>query len=238
MVSLICCYNNLQQYNDLKKSLENQTVGHELIGIDNRDGKYRSAAAALNEGAKRAKGVILIFLHQDIIFEKENSLENFINAIPGDTESIVGIFGAARGKRKKITDNLYKAETLDECCVAMCRTVWKKLKFNEELCTGWHLYVVELCMRASNLGIISAYGFFDIKHLSSGTVDDMYMKTFKELLVIYKDKKWITTTCKVMPTNLFLFYLYYGIWKIKKCLFGNLPIMYQLKRISQKIDNI
>mgnify|MGYP000458351677 FL=1 len=26
MISLICCYNNLQQYKDMQKSLENQTV--------------------------------------------------------------------------------------------------------------------------------------------------------------------------------------------------------------------
>ena len=50
MISLICCYNNLQQYNDMQKSLENQTVEYELIGIDNRDGKYQSAASALNAG--------------------------------------------------------------------------------------------------------------------------------------------------------------------------------------------
>ena len=50
MISLVCCYNNLQQYKDMQKSLENQTVEYELIGIDNRKGKYQSAAAALNVG--------------------------------------------------------------------------------------------------------------------------------------------------------------------------------------------
>lgn len=50
MVSLICCYNNLQQYKDMQKSLENQTVEYELIDIDNREGKYKSAASALNAG--------------------------------------------------------------------------------------------------------------------------------------------------------------------------------------------
>lgn len=50
MISLVCCYNNLQQYKDMQKSLENQTVEYELIGIDNREGKYKSAASALNVG--------------------------------------------------------------------------------------------------------------------------------------------------------------------------------------------
>ncbi len=231
MISLVCCYNNLQQYKDMQKSLENQTVEYELIGIDNREGKYKSAASALNAGGGRAHGEILIFLHQDIIFEKENSLENFVKAIPNDKDSIVGLYGASHGKRKKIAENLYEAETLDECCVAMHKTVWKRLKFNEDICNGWHLYVVELCLRAGEQGILIASGNFDIKHLSSGTVDEKYMKTFKKLLMIYKKKKWLATTCKVMPTNLAVFYLYYGIWKMKKALFGNLSMAYQIKKL-------
>lgn len=92
-------------------------------------------------------------------------------------------------------------------------------------------------MRASEQRILIASGNFDIKHLSSGTVDEKYMKTFKELLVIYKKKKWIATTCKAMPTNLIVFYFYYGIWKIKKALFGNLPIAYQIKKVINDVRN-
>lgn len=51
MVSLVCCYNNLKQYKDMQKSLKNQTVEYELIGIDNQEGKYKSASSALNAGA-------------------------------------------------------------------------------------------------------------------------------------------------------------------------------------------
>lgn len=233
MISLICCYNNLQQYNDMQKSLENQTVEYELIGIDNREGKYKSAASALNAGGGRTHSEILIFLHQDIIFEKENSLENFVKAIPNDRDSIVGLYGASHGKRNKIAENLYEAETLDECCVAMHKEVWQQLRFNEDICNGWHLYVVELCLRAAEKGILIASGSFDIKHLSSGTVDQKYMQTFKNLIVIYKEKKWIATTCKTMPTNLLIFYIYYVIWKIKKSIFGNLPIVYKIKRLLQ-----
>ena len=31
MISLICCYNNLQQFNDIQDSLEKQTEKYELI---------------------------------------------------------------------------------------------------------------------------------------------------------------------------------------------------------------
>lgn len=143
----------------------------------------------------------------------------------------MGLYGASHGKREKITENLFEAETLDECCVAMHKTVWERLKFNEDVCNGWHLYVVELCLRASEQEILIASGNFDIKHMSSGNVDEKYMKTFKELLVMYKGKRWIATTCKSMPTNLFVFYFYYEMWKMKKALFGNLSMVYQIKKL-------
>lgn len=72
----------------------------------------------------RTHSEILIFLHQDIIFEKENSLENFVKAIPNDRDSIVGLYGASHGKCSKIAENLYEVENLDECCVAMHKEVW------------------------------------------------------------------------------------------------------------------
>lgn len=217
----------------MQQSLENQTVQYELIGINNTKGRYVSAAFALNVGGDRANGDILIFLHQDIVFEKEDSLENFVKSIPNEKDYIVGLYGASHLKRRKIKENLYEAETLDECCIAMNTTLWKRLKFNEKICNGWHLYVVELCLRASAQGVLIASGNFDIKHFSSGTVDEKYMNTFKKLLVIYKEKKWIATTCKVMPTNILVFYLYYCLWKIKKSLFGNLPMVYQIKKLLQ-----
>lgn len=90
----------------------------------------------------KAHGEILIFLHQDIIFEKENSLENFVKEILNDRDSILGLYGASHSKRRKINVDLYEAETLDECCVAIRKDVWQQLRFNEDVCNGWHLYVV------------------------------------------------------------------------------------------------
>lgn len=122
MISVICCYNNLQQFQDIQKSLENQTVEYELIGIDNREGEYKSAASALNVGGG-AHGEILIFLHQDIIFENKESLNNFVKTIPSNKNSIVGLYGTSYRKRRKVAQNLYEAETLDECCIAMDATL-------------------------------------------------------------------------------------------------------------------
>lgn len=56
-----------------------------------------------------------------------------MRAIRSNKNSIVGLYGASYGKRRKVAQNLYEAETLDECCIAMDATLWRRLKFNEEL---------------------------------------------------------------------------------------------------------
>jgi len=67
MISVVCVYNNERTFkNVLLKSLENQTVGFELIALDNRGGRYRSAAEALNYGGEQAKGDYIMFVHRDV----------------------------------------------------------------------------------------------------------------------------------------------------------------------------
>lgn len=231
MVSLICCYNDPALYQDLEKGAGRQSVACELIGIDNRHGRYPSAAAALNAGAGQARGDVLVFVHQDIVFSSEDSLKQIAQSAANNKDTIVGLAGAFRGKRREVGPNLFFAETLDECCVAMQRSIWEQLRFDEAICDGWHLYMAEFCLRAAQAGVSSAYGNFDIIHLSTGNVDEQYMKTFKKLLVKYRDRKWITTTCKTMPANLFVFYMYLAVWRIKKRLLGNYSLAHRVKKL-------
>lgn len=233
MVSIICCWNDEKQYSVMKESLRNQDIEYELVGIDNRSNKFRSAASALNVGGGIASGDILIFIHQDIVFERTNSLRNLTEAICSEQKLIVGLYGAFHKKKETTPNGLLLVEALDECCVGMWRSAWEKMKYNEQLCDDWHLYVVELCIRARRLGYSIASGDFSIKHLSIGTVNEKYMETFKRLLMVYRDEKWIATTCKSMPTQLAVFNIYYFMWKIKKAMFGNFPLMYRIRRLLQ-----
>lgn len=174
---------------------------------------------------------MLVFIHQDVLFESKDSLKKFQTVIQERKDILVGPFGASRHSPEKICGGLFKADTLDECCAAMHRKTWQRLQFNETLCDGWHLYVAEFCLRAAGEGITSAYGYFGIQHLSYGNVYEQYMCTFKKLLVKYRDRKWISTTCKTLPTNLVVYYLYYWMWKCKKILFGNFPLRYSAKTL-------
>ena len=230
MVSVICCYNRAEEYAAMGETLKTQTVPYELIGVDNSAGKFTSAAAALNWGATQAQGEIFVFLHQDILFSKEDSLEQLISGIlqtPGHV--ITGLFGAKHSKEDRYAGEFKVYETLDECCIAMPRKTWEMLRFNETLCDGWHLYAVELCLRAQNASVLICAKDCGIQHLPNGTVDKNYMRTYRKLMLAYKDKSWIATTCKSMPNNFLYYYGYYAVWSIKKLLLGNYPLIHRLR---------
>ena len=64
MISVICVYNNKKILdNCLLKSIKNQTTKVELILLDNREGRFKSAAEALNFGGEQANGKYLMFVH-------------------------------------------------------------------------------------------------------------------------------------------------------------------------------
>lgn len=184
----------------------------------------------MNWGAERAQGDVFVFLHQDILFSEEDSLEQLIGVVVQSSEPVIaGLFGAKHGKNERYIGDFKVYETLDECCIAMSGETWSKLRFNEVLCDGWHLYAVELCLRAQNAGVLICAKNCGIRHLSNGTVDKNYMRTYRKLLLAYKDNKWIATTCKSMPTSMLYYYGYYAVWSIKKVLLGNYPLIHRLR---------
>lgn len=72
MISIIICNKNRTLDIRLEKNLS-ETIGvdHEIITIDNSRGQY-SIFQAYNEGVRRAKGDILCFMHNDILFRSNN----------------------------------------------------------------------------------------------------------------------------------------------------------------------
>lgn len=77
MISVVCVYNNEKTLKSvLLESLERQTVEYELITLDNRDGRFKSAAEALNYGGAKAKGDYIMFVHQDMWLGTDSWLED------------------------------------------------------------------------------------------------------------------------------------------------------------------
>ena len=101
MISVICVYNDeaiLERY--LLKSLEQQTEKGEVILLDNTNGRFSSAAEALNFGGNKGSSKYLMFVHQDVLLPSSDWLlkaEHYLDSIP--KLGIAGVAGMVEGGR-------------------------------------------------------------------------------------------------------------------------------------------
>lgn len=212
MMSIICVYNNeniLEEY--LIKSLNRQTEKYELILIDNRENKFKSAASALNFGAKKANGEYLVFAHQDIYFSDENWIKNTTKQLKNlNNTGIVGVAGKTIDSlvRSNIKQGLNpvdvspfkiakaeKASTLDECLFIIPKTVFDKYNLNEDICDDWHLYAVEYVYNIKNQGLEAYIIPTTLEHRSKGaSMSETYYTTLPKLQKKYL-KRGLIRTC-------------------------------------------
>lgn len=77
-ISIICVYNNSEQVNDcLLRGLKKQNVDYELILLDGANGKFKSCAAALNEGVKKKFWRCFDFFTSRYIYEIRKGTDKF-----------------------------------------------------------------------------------------------------------------------------------------------------------------
>lgn len=223
-VSFICCYTNSMLVDELKKSVYGfQSYQIEWVTLDNSFGRYSSAASALNAGARESTNDILVFLHQDIEFDCEETL----NLICQEAEKgkIVGVAGRKIDGGALVTsidDGLNRERhhsypfkstpedvlTCDECLIAMSREVYDSVDgFDEIEFDGWHFYGVDLCLRAYKKGIQSCVVPSKLWHKSKGSHDKYWKRYEEKLRQIYrKDFQVIYYPCGRCYTNPVLFH--------------------------------
>lgn len=237
-ISYICCYNNKEQLNSLllpsmsKLKVhfisENNSSFHNLLLIDNRDGKYKSAASAFNEGIEAHSsqlGDILCFMHQDIAFDNALFQEELVSEFETDLNQIIGLCGKKQNDESYSNLRYYatkefivnhqisektEVECVDECCFAIPKKLFFKLMFDEVACYHWHLYAVDLCYNAKRrFGTKSFVAKTSIYHKMDGssglTIDHHFLSSLKKLTKKYrKDFKKIYAPCYTIWTNPFL----------------------------------
>lgn len=161
MISVVCVYNDAEVLEKrLLRSLKTQTAAYELVTVDNRNGRFRSAAEALNYGAGKTTQEWVMFVHQDISFlstewfaKAEQTFQEFQ---PTGWVGVVGMTkqGALRGflidiasLRGAAFDAPIEIQTLDECLLIHRRKQDNRPYFDTGL-RGWHAYGVEACCQA------------------------------------------------------------------------------------------
>ena len=234
MISIICVYNNEPVLNNyLLKNLKNQSAAYELILLDNRTNKFSSAAAALNQGGKQAKGDYLIFIHQDVTLPSLQWLEDAEQTLKSISNlGVAGLAGKAAQGHEVLANMTHglpprpagdrpissptKVQTVDECLSIIPGEIFKKMRFDEETCDGWHLYAVDYCLSIASLGYDIYVLPQEIYHLSTGIVSKnlfqiirnggIYSKDYyinlKKILKKHKATyRCIYTTCGNWNTN-------------------------------------
>ena len=172
MISIIVVYNNERTLNEiLLKSLKNQTAKFELIKLNNTKRQFKSAAEALNHGAKKAKGKYIMFVHQDVELDSDSWLENTENYL--ESMSNLGVAGVAGMSEQgtnyaerirgfisncgtiwgKPFEKPEEVHTLDELLLIVPRSIFNKLKFDEKNFDNWHCYGVDYCLCIQQMGL-------------------------------------------------------------------------------------
>lgn len=204
MIAVVCVYNSAEMFErTLAASLQAQAGRFELIALDNSGGRFSSAAQALNYGARRVPAGCdyIMFAHQDISFSGPSWLadaETMLGALPG-----LGVAGVAGNSRRanKLFSNITHgtpprdagqrievatdAMTVDECCAFVPRPVFDKHRFDEQVCSDWHLYMVEYCLRLKALGLGVYVLPVALHHLSLGSLGRPYFKALKKVLRVH-----------------------------------------------------
>ena len=221
-VTVICCYNNEKVYGDFVNTLKTQTCPYELIGIDNRgNGKFTSCAAAYNSVIDRVKTKYVIYSHQDIMLNTPDFLSKFAACLERtQINDILGVAGVRFDSGSALSNILHvdpetgelvpagkfpsgcdlaECFTLDECFFGGHTEHFKAYPFNADICSGWHLYAVEACLKTQTINMNAGRVYscdIPLIHNSTDGVDFAFYRQFFHLCGHYaKHFPRIKTTC-------------------------------------------
>ena len=229
MLTIICCYNNVEMLQEfVVNSLNKQTVSCNMVFIDTLSYNVNSAAHAYNDVLDNPSkyGVeltdYLLFTHQDIYFKDKEFLSKIEKLQIENPNAIYGVAG--RSIHNKCVSNLQYmdddsyitgtqcsnitlVESLDECCFAMTKELWSKVRFDEYVCNHWHLYAADFCYnarinQASDVFVVP-YVIYHKNNSEIGMIIDKYfVVSLSRMIAKYKyTYKCIKTTCCTVKTE-------------------------------------
>lgn len=168
-VSIICVFNDPEVRRrcldrSIEKHRDEATV--EYLSIDNVDGSFATAGAALNYGASLASHDHLVFVHQDVYLHSLRALEEAAGVL-ADNEGIglLGAIGVASDGHLvgRIRDRVVllgeparqptDVDSLDELLFMIPRRLFRREPLSEAPELAWHAYAVEYGLRARSLGL-------------------------------------------------------------------------------------
>ena len=178
MLSLIICSRTPKISKELEKNIA-ETIGceYELVVIDNSRNKY-SIFSAYNEGVRQAKGNILCFMHDDILYKTQDWGKKVEEALKDESIGVAGVIGSyvmtkdygywdmmqpyvtgrvpcgIDGKYINDCDYFFDKNSLNEVVAVdgmwFCsrKDLFAKVSFDEQTFGGFHYYDMDICMQS------------------------------------------------------------------------------------------
>lgn len=237
-VDIICCYNKINVLDAmLRKTMETQNRGNlkfNEVYIDCRDGKYKSATQAFNKAIAQSTSDFLFFIHQDVELHDKAYILKCVEYLAKNRNTILGACGI--DSKGEVFSNIYhgvqnvncgtpldeykKVVNLDEVLIAGSKEAFSQIAFDERMIDGWHFYVADFCLAATQKGYAIYLAPYKLQHKS---ILDMphYMVGYNYLSKDYfklqkvMRKKWrntckkISTPCSTFPTAFIPYFFYY-----------------------------
>ena len=181
MISCIICSRQPDIPVELKENIAS-TIGceYEVIVIDNSKNEY-SIFSAYNEGVRRAKGDVLCFMHEDILFHTEGWGGKISKILEDTTIGQIGVAGSHFMPKAPMywihspyisqyniqtenetqlfnnswnysQGNLSDVVTVDGVCFFMRSDMFEVLRFDDVLYADFHAYDMDISMQVQNMG--------------------------------------------------------------------------------------
>ena len=154
----------------------------------------------LNAAGCSARGDFLMFVHQDVELLSSSWLRDAEQTVARLSDlGAAGVAGrTARGEmaasvchgepatqvcNRKPRKKPLKTQTLDGCLAITPAAVFKQVRFDEDACRGWHLFIAEYCLTLGSKGFGVYVLPHEVYHRSTGPADKrVYAQTVEAII--------------------------------------------------------
>jgi Glycosyltransferase like family len=180
----------------------------EYLPVDNTEGAFDTAGAALNHGASLATHDHLVFVHQDVYLHSLEALERAAGALASDPS--IGVLGAAGITRDgeivgRVRDRVVligeaagepsDVDSVDEVLFMAPRRLIEREPLSEAPELAWHAYALELGLRARSLGLRVCALDIPLTHNSLTTNLDRLDTAYAAVAARYPEAMPVRATC-------------------------------------------
>lgn len=180
----------------------------EFLPVDNRDGEFSTAGAALNHGARLARNEVVIFVHQDVVLHSIAELERAAGILLAQSEiGVIGAVGIDHGRHivGRIRDRVVQigesaavprdVDSVDEVLFVIRRELVLSSPLSEDPFLAWHAYGVEYSARVRRAGMRATAMDLGLTHNSLTTNLDRLDLAHRKIGEYYPELLPLRTTC-------------------------------------------